>query len=521
MLVFGFANGMLKAYICKLRERNDLIMQRTHWIKGVACLGAAMTLSLASCVTLEDATASGLCGETEMAGISLALDKYYSATYAEETEVVSTEVAATTQAASLAAITTQSAVTTQAAVSAPVVSEAALMPEVTTAPAPAVPEPKKKEKKEKVSKRYRTLGISIASDYVNIRKNSDTSSKILGKLYRGSSAKILSMKGKWVRIQSGDVTGYIKKEFLAIGADAQALADKYGIKHASLKPGTITLKVRAKTSTKSTVLTLIPEDERYSVINETENWAKITIDDGTEGYVAKEFVNISVSYKHAVSIKEEKAKIARRKAAERAQEERLEQLAKERREREEAQKREEERQKEAARQEAQRKKEAEKKEEKTAQKKQNTSSKEKASSNQKSSNKSSNSNKGSQPSYTSSSTGEEIANYAKKFVGNPYVYGGSSLTNGTDCSGFTMSIYAQFGYSIPRTSRAQSTYGKAVSLSSLKPGDLIFYRSGSTVGHVALYIGGGKVVHASNPSDGIKISNINYRRPCSARRIVG
>ena len=495
-------------------------MQKTHWIKGVACLGAAMTLSLASCVTLEDATASGLCGETEMAGISLALDKYYSATYAEGTEVVTGEIAAVSQSATMAsiatpgAVITQSSVTTQAAV--PVMPEVTIAPVATEAPvASATPEPKKKEKKEKVSKRYRTLGISIAGDYVNIRKDSNTSSKILGKLYKGSSAKILSTDGKWVRIQSGDVTGYIKKEFLAIGADAQSLADKYGIKHASLKPGTITLKVRAKTSTNSTVLTLIPEDERYRVINETENWAKISIDDGTEGYVAKDYVNISVSYKHAVSVKEEKEKIARKEAAEKAQKERLAQLARERQERAEAQRKEEERQKEAARQAEQRKKE-EKKEETSSQ--QNNSSK-KTTTEKKSTGNSD--NKSSQPTYSSSNTGSEIADYAKKFVGNPYVYGGSSLTNGTDCSGFTMSIYAQFGYSIPRTSRAQSTYGKAVSLSALKPGDLVFYKSGSTVGHVALYIGGGKVVHASNPSDGIKISNVNYRRPCSARRIVG
>lgn len=493
-------------------------MQRTHWIKGVACLGAALTLSLASCITLEDATASGLCGEKEMAGISLALDRYYFATYAQEAEVVSSEALSVSQTATLAAITTQSAVTTQAAI--PAVPEATVAPIETTVPASATPAPKKKDK---VSKRYQTLGISIANDYVNIRKHADTSSKILGKLYKGSSAKILASDGKWVRIQSGDVTGYIKKEFLAIGADAQALADKYGIKHASLKPGTITLKVRAKTSTKSTVLTLIPEDERYSVIGETQNWAKIIIDDGTEGYVAKEFVNISVSYKKAVSIKEEKEKIARKKAAEKAQEERLEQLEKERAQRaqaekEAAQKKEQEQKREAAKQETQKKetqkKEAEKKED--TKKQESTSKKSSSSSN----NNSQSSNKSSQTSYSSSSTGTEIANYAKKFVGNPYVYGGSSLTNGTDCSGFTMSIYAQFGYSIPRTSRAQSTYGKSVSLSNLKPGDLIFYKSGSTVGHVALYIGGGKVVHASNPSDGIKISNINYRKPCSARRIV-
>ena len=101
------------------------------------------------------------------------------------------------------------------------------------------------------------------------------------------------------------------------------------------------------------------------------------------------------------------------------------------------------------------------------------------------------------------------------------MYGGSSLTKGTDCSGFTMSVYAQFGYSLPHSAAAQSGRGRKVSLSALQPGDLIFYRSGGRIGHVAMYIGGGRVVHASTPRDGIKISNYRYRQPACARRIIG
>ena len=117
-------------------------------------------------------------------------------------------------------------------------------------------------------------------------------------------------------------------------------------------------------------------------------------------------------------------------------------------------------------------------------------------------------------------TGSQIANYAKKFLGNPYKYGGTSLTNGADCSGFTQSIYKEFGYDIPRTSLEQSAYGTKVSASSIKQGDLVFYQSGKTVGHVALYIGDGEVIHASNEKDGIKISKMNYRTPYCIRRIV-
>lgn len=120
-----------------------------------------------------------------------------------------------------------------------------------------------------------------------------------------------------------------------------------------------------------------------------------------------------------------------------------------------------------------------------------------------------------------SGDGSSIASYALQFVGNPYVYGGTSLTHGTDCSGFAMSVYRKFGISLPRTSRDQSTVGKRVSVSEARAGDLVFYSNGGSVNHVAICIGGGRVVHASNPSTGIKTSNIGYRKPHCVRRIVG
>ena len=125
----------------------------------------------------------------------------------------------------------------------------------------------------------------------------------------------------------------------------------------------------------------------------------------------------------------------------------------------------------------------------------------------------------------SSATGSRIASYAQQFVGNPYRYGGNSLTSGIDCSGFTQQAMAKFGYSISRTSSSQSGDGRAVSTSNLRAGDLVFYGDGGSIDHVAIYIGGGQVVHASNsapyPRGGIKISNVNYRTPICARRIIG
>ena len=115
-----------------------------------------------------------------------------------------------------------------------------------------------------------------------------------------------------------------------------------------------------------------------------------------------------------------------------------------------------------------------------------------------------------------------IANYAIQFVGNPYVYGGTSLTSGADCSGFVQSVMKHFGISLPRTSRDQANCGRGISSSEMRPGDLVFYAgSGGTINHVAIYIGNGQVCHASNAKTGIKISTWNYRSPARIRNVLG
>ncbi|MBQ3105053.1 MAG: C40 family peptidase [Lachnospiraceae bacterium] len=114
-----------------------------------------------------------------------------------------------------------------------------------------------------------------------------------------------------------------------------------------------------------------------------------------------------------------------------------------------------------------------------------------------------------------SATGKEIANYACQFIGNPYVYGGTSLTNGADCSGFVMSVYKNFGYSLPRSSSGQRGAGREVSFADAQPGDIVCY-----AGHVGIYIGGGQIVHASTVKTGIKISNVTYKPVICIRRIV-
>ena len=356
---------------------------------------------------------------------------------------------------------------------------------------------------------YKNVGISIADNYVNIRKEPNTECQILGKLYKGCAATILETEGEWVKIKSGSVTGYINANYLAIGFDAEELVDKYAVKYAKVTART--LNVRSKMSTNSKILTQIPKGEVYQVLKEYDEWLEVSIDDGdVTGYISKEYTTITVEFEEAISIEEEQEKIRKEEEAKRAE---AEQAAKLKKEQEEKKKKEE-----AA------KKEAEEKKKQEAANKKPTATKapttDKTESGKQESNKTETADKNNS---SADAKRQQVVDYALKFVGNRYVYGGTSLTNGTDCSGFTMSVYKAFGYSLPRTSRTQVSAGTKVkvSTSTLKPGDLLFYcNSSGTINHVAMYIGNGKVVHASNPRSGIKVSKYNYRTPCAARRII-
>lgn len=114
----------------------------------------------------------------------------------------------------------------------------------------------------------------------------------------------------------------------------------------------------------------------------------------------------------------------------------------------------------------------------------------------------------------------DLVQYAKQFVGNPYVWGGTSLTNGADCSGFTLSIYKKYGVSLPHHAASQAQMGTKIDYGSAQPGDLVFYAKNGSINHVAIYIGNGQVIHASSPKTGIKISSWNYRTPACIRRYL-
>lgn len=270
---------------------------------------------------------------------------------------------------------------------------------------------------------WSNLAISKASDYINIRKEANEESKVLGKLYANSAATILKSEANWSKIKSGTVTGYVKTDFLAIGDEAKELVPKVGKRIATVN--TTTLKVRKEPNADARVESLIPIEEKLDVMAETDGWVKVSIDSDILGYVSSDYVNISTELKKAESIEEEKARLESATGSKR----------------------------------------------------------------------------------------DTIVNYALQFVGNPYVWGGTSLTEGADCSGFTQSVFRDNNISIPRNSRTQAIGGKEVSIQNIQPGDLIFYTKSETINHVALYIGNGKVIGASNPESGIKISNYNYRQP--------
>ena len=346
---------------------------------------------------------------------------------------------------------------------------------------------------------FTNLGVSVAGSYVNVRSQPSTESEVVGKLYNGCAAEILEwLEGDWVKIVSGDVEGYIASNYLATGKAAEKLADEYAEKYATVVR-TQTLRVREEQSIEAKTLELIPLGERFPVIKEYDEWAEILIssdDQGNDftGFVHKDYVDIEVIFKKAISVEEEQRIIRQQQEAERAEAERLQRLAEEeeRRRNEEAR-----RQEEARRAEEDRKKNEQKQEEEEV--------------------------KPSNPSSSNSPLGKEIATYAQKFVGNRYVWGGTSLTKGADCSGFVYTIYQQYGYKIDRVSRDQArTAGRKVDISDRKPGDLIFYTNSSgTVNHVAMYIGNDKIVHAASKKQGIIISQFNYRKVYSVRRIVG
>lgn len=379
---------------------------------------------------------------------------------------------------------------------------------------------------------FADIAIAQVDNYVNVRMEPNTESEVIGKLYDNSAANVLEMtEDGWYLVQSGSVEGYVKAEYVVVGDEE--LAKEVGMRYATVT--TTTLFVRSEPTTESRVLTMLPEGDDLVVEEESvEGWVKVSTVEG-EGYVSTEYVELTTEYIHAESKQEEEERLAReeaeRQAAIRAAEE-----ARKAREAEEAVKRAKEAEKAAknareAEEAAKRVREAEAAKRAqsaaSASSEANTTNTASNAGNSGHSTGSSSSNSSSQVSDNTTSessssqqsgsisNGQAVVNYAKQFLGNPYVYGGTSLTNGADCSGFVQSVYAAFGVSLPRNSTAQRSAGYAVSLADIQPGDIVCYS-----GHVGIYAGNDTLIHASNERTGITLTSpVTYRKVLAVRRI--
>nr|WP_300678965.1 C40 family peptidase [uncultured Acetatifactor sp.] len=313
---------------------------------------------------------------------------------------------------------------------------------------------------------FRNLVIAQVNSYVNVRSLPSEEGEILGKLYNNSVGTFISEENGWYQITSGSVTGYVKGEYCVTGEGAVEIARQVGKRIATVT--TETLFVRAEPSTECSIIGMVPEADDLLVLEETEGWAKVDVEEGT-GWVSTDYVSLHSEFVQAESKEEE----ARR-------------LAKEEEERKKAQ---------AA-----------------------AAAAAAAAAQSNAANNTPSAPAQNNTSYTvsgGSEMGVAVAQYGLQFVGYPYVYGGSSLTNGTDCSGFVMSVYANFGVSLPHSSAADRSQGYGVDgLENAQPGDIICYS-----GHVGIYIGNGQIVHASNSKTGIIVSNAGYRKILAIRRI--
>lgn len=311
---------------------------------------------------------------------------------------------------------------------------------------------------------YADLAIAHVTDYVNVRSEPNTDSEILGKIYNGAVATVIETAGEegdWFRVSSGTVDGYIKAEYFYYGQAAADVIDQYITKYAQVLADR--LNVRKEPTVDSKRVGYLDNGERALLLEDTGEWMKVQYGEGEEGYVAAEYVLLQDEFVYAKSIEEERKELERLKALE------------ERKKKSETQ---------------------------TPEKTQNV--------------------RPAGSGYSSNSElRDQIVTYAKQFLGNKYVHGGNSLKDGTDCSGFTSLIYADFGYSVGRTPASQlSSAGRGIDYSNIQKGDIICYGKNGKCTHVALYIGDGQIIHEANSRKGVVIYNADYDTILGVKNVI-
>ena len=392
--------------------KNKLKLGQAAGVVAFAIIIGAVSMSSSSTV---DARASLKENRTVNAGVALGLTEAADAT---ELLTAGATSALTYYGAELTVAQNDSNVVTASAQGAPQTDDASQEPEQANE---AAQTPTAEQ-----TCGYTNLGMSvISSGNLNIRQEASTDSEVIGILTNHNACELLEDAGEWYKVTSGKVTGYVNKQYLVTGDEAEAIAEQEIKTVATVN--TETLNVRAEKSTDAAVLSQVGNSEAFTVNSVADGWVEISVDDSV-GYISQDYVTLAQALPTAKTIEQVK--------------------------------------------------------------------------------------------YGDgvSDVRTSVVSYALQFVGNRYVWGGTSLENGVDCSGFTMRILGKYGISLPHSSRAQPSYGKKISASEAKPGDLFFYGSGRSISHVAIYIGNGQIVHASNKRDGIKVSNAYYRNPiCVAR----
>lgn len=330
-------------------------------------------------------------------------------------------------------------------------------PEVTPAPQPE----DDNDGHVRLNLNYDRLGIASKVDtYLNVRKKPSESAKIVGKMTKNAGCHIYKIKKGWAKIVSGKVDGWVKSSYIVTDSKAEELATKVG--RECVEINTNSLRVRALPTTDAPIYSVVSEGEEFVIRKEhlTMDFVNKMIKqqkiskEAIERAGGMEAIQADLDNWICITVDDEHAFVAKEYVTEQYSLKRAVKVG----------------------------------------------------------------TVSAGGSDGVSSSQASIAEYAKQFLGNPYVWGGSSLTGGADCSGFTMSLYRKYGHSLPHNAAAQA--GVTRSVSSPKPGDLFFYSNGSRINHVAMYIGSGLVIHASNPSDGIKISNAYYRKPVKIGRVM-
>ena len=275
---------------------------------------------------------------------------------------------------------------------------------------------------------YTNLGIAVVdSGNLNVRETPGTDAALVGKMPNHAACEVLGVDGEWTQIQSGEVTGYVKTEYLVTGNEAAALAEQ--VKETVAKVTTTTLYVREEPNTDCSIVTSMPMGEELEVVEQLDGWVKVSID-SDEGYVSADYIEINTELPTAMTMTEVRY------------------------------------------------------------------------------------------GQGVSDVRVDLVSYACQFVGNPYVWGGTSLTDGADCSGFVQQIYKQYGYSLPRVAEDQSQYGTKIPVEDAQPGDLIFYAKEGYVYHVVMYAGDGRTIEAASTKLGIIEGKVNTKNAVWATRIL-